>query len=457
MLKTQNWMKYAPDMMTEWQQLMEEGLDVAQFRDECEKLAKRSAAEDCEQAALELAQRMMQCPVREGYPYVEPSKYHEIAALGEHIAVTKWRELLSEEELKDKLAGAWIGRISGCLLGKPMECLRSEAIDRVLKSTGNDPMERYADSREFPEGLADELDHYSYAPWKKCWIDRIEGIAPVDDDTNYTVLAMKLIEEYGADFTPDDVLEAWLYWMPMFAACTAERVAYRNAAKGMYAPETAVCCNPYREWIGAQIRGDFFGYINPGNPERAAQLAWRDGSVSHVKNGIYGEMFVAAMIAQAAVCSDRKQIIETGLKVIPAKSRLYAEIQKVLGWYQEGLSAAEVISKIHEAYDEYYQHDWCHANSNAMIVAAALLYGENDFGKTICLAVQAAFDTDCNGATAGSVIGMILGDKAIPAYWPDGFNRRLRTSISGYHEVTVDMLAEKTMSLLLGEEAKLKR
>ncbi len=448
MLEKQMWMRYAPDMVTEWRQTMEEGRDVTRFRELCEEIAAISETGDCEKLALETAEQMHKAPMREDYPYSEPSDYTEIERSSSGCAAVNWRDVVNEEVLREKIAGAWIGRISGCLLGKPMECLRTPVIHTILLDTGNFPMNRYVDSREFPKELPEKVGMDGFANWQKCWVDTIGGKAPIDDDTNYTVMAMKLIDEYGVDFTPDDILEAWLYWMPMLSACTAERVAYRNAAQGLSAPETATRANPYREWIGAQIRGDFFGYLNPGDPKRAAEMAWRDASISHVKNGIYGEMFVSAMLAKAVVCDDITEIIMAGLSQVPVRSRLSHEVGRVLDWFASGVPEEEVFSRIHKSYDEFDQHNWCHTNSNAMIVAACLLYGGKDFSKTVGLAVQTGFDTDCNGATAGSVLGMVLGERRIPERWPAAFGWTLRTSIAGYHEVTVDELTEKTMLLI---------
>lgn len=447
MLKKQSWMKYTATLILEWQQAKDEGRDVDDLKEICEQVSRAAKGESFEEVAQAILHKLINAPVLSEYPFVEPSELKEI--LNQRRPMRhKFDKQLSAEELRSKIAGAWIGRISGCLLGKPVEGFKRNQLEALLKVTDNYPMNRYITKNQIPDNFSQTIGYDTDIFERRCWADTINFIAPVDDDTNYTVFAMKLIEHYGNDFCPDDVLDAWLSWIPMFSTFTAERVAYRNAAMGMYAPDTALYYNPYREWIGAQIRGDFFGYINPGDPENAAKMAWRDACISHVKNGIYGEMFVAAMIAAAAVCADINTIIDSGLDQIPKKSRLFRDIKQVLNWSEYGESADTVINNIHQQYNEYDPHGWCHTNSNAMIVVMALLYGDKDFGKSICLAVQAAFDTDCNGATVGSIIGMILGINQIPPYWYECYNSRLSTTIIGYTEVTVQQLVDKTLQLL---------
>lgn len=437
MLHDQPWIYLAPDMMTEWTQCMEEGLDAEKYRTICEEIAKNG--KEMEDLARVTAEEMHCLPVRADYPYDEPSMLGLIAACrGE-----RRHKLTPAAPDEAKLRGAWLGRIAGCLLGKPMEGMRRPLLYDVLKTTGNYPMDRYVRRAEFTP----ELEERMGKAWvERCWADTIDGKAPVDDDTNYTVFALKLVRNYGWDFTADDVMEGWMKDIPYLALCTAERVAYRNAAMGLLPPYTATHLNPYREWIGAQIRGDFFGYICPGDPKTAAEMALRDASISHVKNGIYGEMFCTAMTAAAAVTDDIMTIIEAGLDEIPAKCRLREDVEKVIGWYREGLGTEEIIEKIHGCWDENTAHGWCHTISNAMIVVMALLTGGGDFGKSVCAAVQAAFDTDCNGATVGSILGMRNG--GIPEEWVAPFGGRLLTSIQDFNDVNVDELVKMTMELM---------
>jgi ADP-ribosylglycohydrolase len=203
--------------------------------------------------------------------------------------------------------------------------------------------------------------------------------------------------------------------------------------------------NVCREWIGAQIRGDYFGYICPGKPEESAKMAYNDGRISHVKNGIYGEMFVSAMISCAAVTEDIEAIIFGGLAQIPHTSRLYEAVMKIYEMYKSGASIEECFEYIHSQYDEHTSHGWCHTNSNAMVVVAALLYGEGDYSKSICMAVETGFDTDCNGATVGSILGMANGIDSIGECWTKPINNKLHTTIFGVGTVNITDLVDKAM------------
>ena len=174
-------------------------------------------------------------------------------------------------------------------------------------------------------------------------------------------------------------------------------------------------------------------------------MAFRDASISHIKNGIYGEMFTSAMIACAAVTDSIEDIILGGIAQIPATSRLYEAISGVLEDYKSGVSQADCFKKIHTLFDEYSGHGWCHTISNAMIVAAALLYGGGDFGKSICMAVETGFDTDCNGATVGSVLGMRNGIDGIGEEWKKPVNDKIHTSIFRVGTVRISEMAKATL------------
>ena len=175
-------------------------------------------------------------------------------------------------------------------------------------------------------------------------------------------------------------------------------------------------------------------------------MAWRDASVSHTKNGIYGEMFVSAMLAVAAETDGIRDIILGGLAQIPYTSRLYESITFVLDSFERGVSQKDCLKAIGERYDEYTSHGWCHTISNAMIVVMALLYGGGDYGRSVCMAVEAGFDTDCNGATVGSVLGMANGCSSIDEYWTKPINDTLNTSIFGVGTVKISDRIKMTLA-----------
>lgn len=153
------------------------------------------------------------------------------------------------------------------------------------------------------------------------------------------------------------------------------------------------------------------------------------------------------MLSAAAVESDVERILQIGLGEIPTKSRLHEAILVVMDWKKQGFTWEKALEEIHARYDEANGHDWCHTISNAMIVAAALLFGEKDLGMTLAIALQAGFDTDCNAASAGSVLGMILGAKALPKAWTEPLNDTLISGVDGFGKVKISELAARTTRL----------
>jgi ADP-ribosylglycohydrolase len=170
-----------------------------------------------------------------------------------------------------------------------------------------------------------------------------------------------------------------------------------------------------------------WGYAAAGMPELAAEFAWRDAALSHVKNGIYGEMWMAATIAAAFCVSDAAEAIRIGMSEIPAECRLADALRDVLAWYEDDPDRERLLDRIHETYGHYHP---VHTINNAALVAAGLLVGGNDLGTTISTAVMGGWDTDCNGASAGSVFGAMIGAQPLPYEWVGPLSDTLDTALS---------------------------
>lgn len=452
--KVQPWMQNAPDLHIELLQSRDEGKDVAGYAERV-AVVQAMPEENRQREALagELMDEMQSLPLRKDYLYHEPNELAEIRAL-RPLSSLKWTTpapLPNQEELFDRVYGAWLARCAGCLLGQPIEGWYRQRILGLLRETGNYPVTQYISSDIDPAlrekyGVSDEGQVYGSS--HKNWINNV-AFMPEDDDTNYTLLGLKIMETHGFAFTSEEVADAWLMNLPLYHVCTAERVAYRNLANSLPPPLSATNRNVYREWIGAQIRADFYGYAAPGNPELAAELAWRDGRISHVKNGLYGEMMMAAMLAAAAVLTDIREVIEAGLSQIPSESRLAIALRELLRWKEaDELGWEEVLERIHARYDEQNSHDWCHTIPNALLVATALLYGDQQLGKTIGIAISGALDTDCNAATAGSVVGMMAGAATLPEVWIKPLNDTLKSGVDGFGLVRISDMAKRTLAII---------
>jgi ADP-ribosylglycohydrolase len=341
----------------------------------------------------------------------------------------------------DKVYGAWLARCAGCTLGKPVEGWTRERIRAYLQAVNAYPLHTYIPAIEpFPQGLA------LWKNYKGTTLGNIQRMVR-DDDIDYTVMGLRTLETYGLDFRTADIGELWQVNLPYGSIFTAEAIAYRNMVNEMDPPRTATYRNPYREYLGAQIRADMWGYVNPGNPERAAELAFRDASLSHTKNGIYGEMWAAASIAAAFVLKDPREIILTGLNQIPAESRLTHAILKTIQWVDELRSWEPVRDAIEE---EFAGMSSIHVINNTCLIVMGLLLGKGDLGETLCTTLMGGIDTDCTCATAGSMIGAMHGAKALPNDWIAPLNDELQSMINDNELYRISYLAQRTSRLIEG-------
>ncbi|MEU2772495.1 ADP-ribosylglycohydrolase family protein [Streptomyces sp. NPDC007162] len=337
---------------------------------------------------------------------------------------------------------AWLGRAVGCLLGKPVEKLPLHAIRDLARATGNWPLNRYFTAQGVPAELL------SAHPWNRrsaptSLAENIDGM-PEDDDLNYPLLNLLLLQRHTRDFTTADVAALWLDELPAGRTFTAERVAYRNLLTGVEPPHTARHRNPFREWIGALIRADAHGWTNPGDPAAAAEQAHRDATLTHTANGVYAAMFTAAVIATAATGShDIHACLRSGRTVVPPHSRLAKAVDHAIRLAEHHADFDTVVDELHAVHSP--THHWVHAIPNTALLAAALTHADGDFSGSVTRAVSGGWDTDSNGATAGSVAGLLAGDPdALPDRWTTPLKNRLATSVAGFDGTGFDALAHLT-------------
>ncbi len=342
-------------------------------------------------------------------------------------------------DLRARLRAAWQGRISGCQLGKAVELLSiaqgHAALTAYLADAGALPLRDYV---PLVEGTIVATNGRASC---RGVLERSEP----DDDINYTVLALLLLEEHGLALRTADVGRAWLRRLPAAVTFTAERAAYRTLLERThewfaYGAEPGIdladCAdNEYNDWIGAQIRADLYGWVCPGRPALAADLARRDAALSHRGDGVHGAAFVAAVGALIPEARSLETAVDTALAEIPSESAAATAV--CFGRTQAGnANGARAIR-------ERYAHlSPVHTVNNLALVVWALLSYADDFGAAIGEAVAAGLDTDCNGATVGGLWG--LQGKPIPESWLRPWRGRVAVSLAGLDELRLDDLVNRT-------------
>ncbi|WP_217634261.1 ADP-ribosylglycohydrolase family protein [Herbiconiux ginsengi] len=414
----------------ELDQAEQTGRDVDSFRTRLAELNPND-----ESHLLALYDQVLALPAPADWPYFEASDLPAITA-----SLADVGEGSAPADIDDRMAGAWTGRVIGNMMGKPFEIGPTRAsIRSYLEPLGRYPLAGYVP-------FADGADRAQLGMWgfEGVTESRIDG-GTRDDDIDYTVLGLHLVETYGIDYTTRDVAVEWLSRFPAYQVFTAERNAYQNLIREVPLDDVGEYHNPFREWIGALIRADIFGFIYAGRSRAAALAAYYDARLSHRANGIYGEMWAAALVASAFTSPTPEASVEESLRHLPPASRLAEEIRTVVEAYRSGANWETALDALAARHPRM---SWVHTINNAGALTAAILWGEGDFARTAGLAVTAGLDTDSIGATAGAWAGAFVGLEKIPAALADPLHDSYRSGVFGIGDVRLSDLATRTTALV---------
>jgi len=303
---------------------------------------------------------------------------------------------LPNDYLERVYAGV-LGKIIGVYLGRPFE---GWSYDRIMAELG-------------------EINYYVHKQRKTL-------LVVTDDDISGTFTFLRALPDYGNDpnLTPAQIGQTWLnyiierktiLWWGGLGNST-EHTAYIRLKQGIPAPQSgsiALNGKVVAEQIGSQIFIDGWAMVAPGDPALAADLARRAASVSHDGEAIYGAQVIAAMEAQAFVEPDLHKLIECAITFIPKDSIIYRLIADMREWREEigDWRRARELLQQHYGYDKYGGN--CHMVPNHGVIMLGLLYGDDDFQKSLMITNTAGWDTDCNSGNVGCLLGIKNGLAAI--------------------------------------------
>lgn len=348
------------------------------------------------------------------------------------------------DESARRVEAGFLGSICGCMLGKPLE----------VQPTLAELHDAFAGVNEWP--IADYVSEAAlhalgrrHRSWVDCTRGRITAVAP-DDDINYTVVGMMLLERHSLGLTQEHIRHLWLHHLPIRYTFGPERTLLLRAGLNTLdggdptaLAEWVTTLNPCDEYCGAMIRADAYGYACPGRPALAAELAYRDASWTHRRTGIYATMFTAAAIATAPVARDPLAIFDTALKFVPRRSRFYRIVADSLTLVSEAVDWRDGYDRIHGKYAQY-AHCQVYQEVGTLINTARFA---RSVGDGICMQVMQGNDTDSYGATVGSILGCFMGPGHLEDRWLAPFNDTIRTAVADQPEWQLAKLAKRMGNL----------
>jgi ADP-ribosylglycohydrolase len=305
--------------------------------------------------------------------------------------------ILNYDDYRNKVLGCWMGKNIGGTLGAPMEWKR-------------------------------QVNNVTF------YTQELYGEPLPNDDLDLQLVWLLALERFGPAVDSHVLAQYWLqYIVPHWVEYG---VAKTNLSIGLMPPVSGWYGNIYKDSCGAFIRSEIWACIAPGCPNIAAKYAYEDAIVDHADEGVYAAVFCAVVESAAFVEQDRFRLIELGLSALPFECGVARGIRTAVEAYKQGkdwLAAREaVLSEVPSIPEGYIGKDNAtstgyDAPNNIAFMVIGWLYGEEDFGESLCITVNCGDDTDCTAATLGAIFGIIHGIDGLPSRWKDPIGRKINT------------------------------
>jgi len=321
---------------------------------------------------------------------------------------------ISQDVLKDKIAGGWAGKILGVTYGAPTEF-------RALGRT-------YEDSIRWTPN---------------------DAIGSLTQDDLYVQLTFLMtMDLYGIDAPAKKYLE--LFAKSGYMLWHANAQARKNYYDSIFPPRSgAPQFNFHADDIDFQIEADYIGFMSPGMPNSATKLADKIGHIMNYGDGYYGGVFIAALYAEAFFEKDILKVVEKAMCSLPAESDYAKIIRDVIRLKSENPADWRASWKVLE--DKWGKTHICTAGAsfnidakfNGAFIVMGLLYGEGDPMKTLEISTRCGQDSDCNPSNALAVLGVIYGFSKLPEPMQKAVNK-IQDSLFIYTDYTFRKAVDKT-------------
>lgn len=347
--------------------------------------------------------------------------------------------MIKINDYNDKLKAAIIGRFAGCALGAPVEMMEFGKLLAFCEEINQElPPLNYFKKAPNPDDV-----RYKYGKGKDFTLPDMEFLS-TDDDIMYTLLSLIMMEELKDDFNTKNISTYWQKYLPLECTFTAERTTLSNLNNGVQYDLAYKGEIDETEYIGAAIRIDGYGYVYPGNPEKAIELAYQDAILTHRGSGLYSAIYFTAVISMAFKSTDITKTLFEALKYIPVESEFYKEISWALSVKEKIIDfkvANQVIAR------RYPDMSWAHSINNACLTVWGIYIGRQSFEKGLTETVSMAYDNDCTTATVGSVLGAYHGFSQIDQKWYKPWNNRILSYLNGIPDFRLDDVIERFKKL----------